>query len=180
MNLIEFLTGHNVNSIYTKEEIVLWLDKYPVLKSTQNHQSEFEWVILSLSFDSQSKLFAIRDVPLWYSKLADMIAKEEDVIIQSLGANDIERRAKIKFSCGLFVRDLNEIGKNDLTMQQLITFLLTYFPESFETLLILLVASNVITEIEMLRLALVELKPQQKRWQSLGLELPPSIENLPV
>lgn len=97
-----------------------------------------------------------------------------------MGISDSERKGKIKLYFGQFIRSLNEIAEVSVTMQQLIVELLTRHFDIFEILLYLLVASGVITEVEMLRLTLVELKPDQKRWQSLGLESPPFVGDLPV
>ena len=182
MDLTEFLTGHNIlDTNYTQQEVVDWLDSYPKPLSTPEGVSQFRWVILALSFASQEKLLAITSVPLWYSNLASKISTNNDVIVNSLGTTDAEKKGEIKLYSGRFFEELIEMKGFNWTMQELIVeFLSRTSPEVFAMLLSLLVASGAITEIEMLRLALVELNPTQKRWQSLGLESPPSIEDLPV
>jgi hypothetical protein len=179
MNLTEFLTNHPVNDILTPEEIIVWLDKHPILQTTADEETEFEWADLALTWESQARLFAIRDVPKWYSELAHKISLNEDIIVLSAGTTDWARRGKIRFYGGKFISAVTEMGETNLSMQELIVQLLTRFPSSFFILLNLLVASGVITEIEMFRLAQVELNPAQKRWESLGLSSAPGLGDLP-
>jgi hypothetical protein len=168
--LLLFLENHPIRSFLSPEEIINWLDSYP-------DPSEFEYVVLSLSFESQSKWFAIREVPIWYSGLCQKISLGEDVIVQSLGNTDSERRGKIKQSCGLFIKTLIENGDVNHTMQNLLMSLMKRDTVGLSRLLDLFIADGIITEIEKLRLT-VELNFGFKRWQTLGLSEPPTVNDV--
>lgn len=165
-----FLENHPIKSFLSDQEIVDWLDSYPV-------SSEFEYVVLSLSFDSQSKWFAIREVPVWYSGLCQKISLGEDIVVQSLGNTDSERKGKLKQFCGLFIKDLVDKGIVNRTMQDLLLELIRRDAESLSRLLDLFIADGIITAIEKKRLS-VELNFTAKRWQTLGLTAPPTIEDI--
>ena len=172
MLLSEYFANHGViEYIYDNpEDIQEWLNSYPSLQS-------FEFLMYAFPIAEQAKLFQVRDVADWYGKLCQKINNNLDVEVMALGMTTEQRRNKVKEYLGLFIRELVFMALFDVDMQSLLTNFLSRSSYALQILLILLVADGIMSETTLVKLQ-VELTSPLRRWESLGLEALPTLEEI--
>lgn len=172
MLLSEYFANHGViEYIYNNpEDIQDWLNSYPTKES-------FEFLMYAFPIAEQAKLFQVRDVANWYGKLCEKVNNNLDVEIIGLGMTTEQRRNKVKEYLGLFIRELVFMALFDVDMQSLLTNFLSRSSYALQILLILLVADGALTESTLIKLQ-VELTSSLRRWETLGLEALPTLEEI--
>lgn len=173
-----FLLGHGVYSHYSdNSDILTWILANPSPFADDSGKN-FELVIAAMTYQDKSNLFALRDVPQWYSGVWQKIDNGTDTIVSYLGANDSERRKNLKVNADLFVKDLVLMTTFDYDMQRLLNRLINTNPSGLGRLMSLLVADDVFSEMTVLRIN-AELNIFNPRWQTIGLTQAPELSDLP-
>lgn len=172
MLLSEYFANHGViEYIYDNpEDIQEWLNSYPSLQS-------FEFLMYAFPIAEQAKLFQVRDVADWYGKLCQKINNNLDVEVMGLGETTEQRRNNVKEYLGLFIKELVFMALFDVDMQSLLTNFLSRSSYALQILLILLVADGIMSESTLAKLQ-IELTSFLRRWESLGLEALPTLEEI--